>query len=83
MDKAIETIYIDSCWRDEDEVKEFARTWKRKYGIKATFNDGSDWYSSWTLEGPREILLDFLDKEYLPYISKSDLDDDLLGFIEG
>jgi hypothetical protein len=79
----MQEINIESCWRDEDEVKKFAKAWKRKYGIVATFTDGGDYCSFWTLEGPREKLLKYLNNEYLPNISKYDLTDEIKDFIDG
>jgi hypothetical protein len=59
-------INIDSCWHDEDEANEIAAKWHKDYEITATFNDGSDYYSTWSIEGYFENVKKFLTDEYVP-----------------
>ena len=51
MENDVLAIHLDSCWSNEAETKAFAERLAKQYNVKATFNDGSDHYSSWRLEG--------------------------------
>lgn len=50
------TVTIDSMWGNEAEVKAFEAKMKYKFNITASFNDGGDHYSSWTLSGTKDSL---------------------------
>ena len=67
-------IYVNTCWYDKAEVDEFVKHVKDKYDIKATFNDGGDWYSTWKLEGTKLNLLKLLENEY-DVKSRADVED--------
>ena len=57
-------IYVNTCWHDEAEVAEFVKLAKEEYNVKATFNDESDWYSTWKLEGKKSDLLKILEEKW-------------------
>ena len=57
-------ICVNTCWHDEAEVAEFVKLAKEEYNVKATFNDGSDWYSTWKLEGKKSDLLKILEEKW-------------------
>ena len=57
MEEKLITVTIDSMWANEADVKSFAAKMKYKFNIIASFNDGGDHYSSWTLIGSKESLV--------------------------
>ena len=53
-------VTFGSMWYDEDERAEKIAEFKSKYNLDATFHDGSDYSSSWTVEGDEEDIKRYL-----------------------
>ncbi len=79
-------INIPSAWFDENESKLIAKNWNTTYSIKATFNDGSDYDSSWSIEGYFENVKKFLIDEYVSVMDgienlDPDIDEDVIRIV--
>jgi hypothetical protein len=80
-------INIGSCWHDKDEANKIAKSWLTDYNIKATFNDGDDYYSTWSIEGYFENVKKFLLEVYILDMGGEDcldkeIDEDVLRIIK-
>ena len=64
MEETILTVTLDSCWSNADEVRNFKRKMKH-YGIEATFHDGGDHYSTWSLTGAKDDLRKAINDNWL------------------
>ena len=74
-------ITLDSCWYDPSEREKYIKKIKEQYDIDCEFNDGSDYYSSWTYTGSKENIKKFLEKDYMPCFDEDDYCDEVLEFL--
>lgn len=81
MNTKITKITLDSCWFDLDEREDYIKDIKEKYNIECEFNDGSDYYSSWTYTGSKETIKKFLEKEYMPNFNEDEYCDEVIDFL--
>lgn len=64
MEEKILTVTLDSCWSDAELVLKFKKKMS-KYGIEATFHDGGDHYSTWSLTGAKDDLRKAINDNWL------------------
>ena len=64
MKEKMLTVTLDSCWSDENDVKKFIADMKQ-INIEASFHDGNDHYSTWTLTGKKEDLVKAIKDNWL------------------
>lgn len=63
MDKPF-SVTLDSAWDEPENIEQKEKEWKAKYNVIATFHDGGDYYSSWTLCGAVENVKECIVNEW-------------------